>query len=104
MKQLFIILIVLLIAVPSMAKAKIWVAKDAIIAKKAVKAPFAVTKAMKDEIKALDEITVQKVKGIVGGSSSQAKQAIEELEDAKEILTKEARYAELYPSATELTP
>ena len=77
---------------------QVWVKKDASLPEKVAKEALVVTKSMKDQIKALDEITVQKVKAIVQGSSSDAKRAIEELVDEKEIVSKESRYSELYPS------
>lgn len=82
---------------------QIWVKSDANLPKKTAKEEVVITEAMKTEILKLDEITVQKVKAIVQGSSSDAKRAIEELVNEKKIVTKETRYSELYPSA-ELGP
>ena len=80
---------------------QIWVKPDANLPEKVSDEPIVITKAMKDAIKALDEITVQKVKSIVQGTSSDAKRAIEELADAEEIVTREERYETLYPTAVE---
>lgn len=98
-----IVILALLIAVPCFAGEQVWVDAKKVLAEKEASAGIEVTQKMKDDIVKLDEITVQKVKAIVQGSSSDAKKVIEELVDEKKIVTKQDRYSELYPSA-ELEP
>jgi len=78
---------------------QVWVKADAVLPEKEAPQAVEITQKMKDDIVKLDEITVQAVKGIVQGSSSDAKRAIEELVNEKAIIDKNARYSELYPSA-----
>jgi len=88
--------------------AEIWVKADANLPEKEEDTPFVVTKEIKDEVMKLDEITINDVCNIVAptgkGSIEEAKQVIEELVNEKKIISKEARYDELYPSAVELGP
>lgn len=83
---------------------QVWVKSDANLDKKPAQEDFEVTEKMKTDILKLSEITVQKVKSIIRGSSSQAKQVIEEMVKDGTIKTKEARYSELFPSAAVITP
>ena len=104
MKRISILLVLMLLVTGvAFSSEKEWVLKDKVLAKKSVKLPFIVTKAMKDNVKKLPKITVKRVKVAIRGTSSQAKSVIEEMLDDKTIISKEVRYNILYPSV-ELTP
>lgn len=104
MKKIIIVLLFLGFTIPCFADAQVYVKADANIAKKPAVDAVAITEKMKTDILKLDEITVQKVKAIVQGSSSDAKRAIDIMLKEGTIKTYEERYNELYPTAEVIGP
>lgn len=104
MKKL-VILLVLGLCVPCFADTT-YVKVDASLVKKSALVSFSVTEKMKTDALKLGEITEGAIKYELAGvgNRANARQVIEELLNEKQIIEKNARYAELYPSAELISP
>ena len=80
-----------------------YVKKDVSLVRRVV-APsvFSVTQKMKDDVLKLDVINEETVRAVVKEGRKEARQVIDALLSDGDIKTKEARYAELYPSEEEI--